>query len=68
MVLETTRNMEFLRSFWAEERGQDLVEYSLLIALFLGIMFTVMSGGFPAINTIWTKTSSTVAAANAAAN
>lgn len=58
--------MTFVRNFWNEEQGQDLIEYSLLmafIALASAALFTSTGGS---ISTIWTKTSGQLA--NAAKN
>ena len=60
--------MLYLRKFLAEEGGQDLVEYSLLIVFFVFTAFAVASGGMPAINAIWGQTGSNLTAANASAS
>ena len=59
--------MLYVRNFLAEEGGQDLVEYSLLIVFFVFTAFAVASGGMPAINAIWGKTGSNLTAASTAA-
>ena len=46
--------MQFMKRFWREEEGQDLIEYSLLlgfIALFSVSMYSTVSGS---MKTIWT--------------
>jgi len=50
--------------FWAEDGGQDIIEYSLLI-MFIGIatMWMVASGR-PAVNSIWTGANSHLAVAS----
>ena len=49
--------MTFVQRFWKDEQGQDLIEYTLLmafVALASAALF-INAGG--SINTIWTKTS-----------
>ncbi len=49
--------MTFVRSFWQDERGQDLIEYSLLmafVALASAALF-INAGG--SINKIWSTSS-----------
>ena len=53
--------MTFLRNFWNDEQGQDLIEYTLLmafVALASAALF-IKAGG--SINTIWSKTNNTLA-------
>lgn len=55
-----------LSRFWDDEIGQDLVEYSLLIAFIaLAVVQIIISGG-KSINGIWSSTNSDLAAGNAA--
>ena len=59
--------MAFLRSLWEEEQGQDLIEYTLLmafVALASAALF-ISSGG--SIASIWTKGSNQLVNANTAA-
>jgi len=56
-----------MRAFWREDGGQDLIEYSLLlafVALASATMF-IRAGG--SIKSIWTTTNSQLAAAASAA-
>lgn len=60
--------MTFVREFLNDEQGQDLIEYSLLmafIALASAALFTSTGGS---IKTIWNKTSTQLANAATAAN
>jgi Flp pilus assembly pilin Flp len=60
--------MAFVRSFWQEEHGQDLIEYSLLmafVALASAALF-INAGG--SINTIWSKSSGVLYNASDASN
>lgn len=55
--------MQFMKRFWREEEGQDLIEYSLLlgfIALFSATVYSSVSGD---ISTIWSNAKTTLAAA-----
>ncbi|HEY7333304.1 MAG TPA: Flp family type IVb pilin [Bryobacteraceae bacterium] len=55
--------MRFVRKFWKEQEGQDLIEYSLLLG-FMGLfavgVYTTVSGN---ISTIWGNAGSTLSAA-----
>ncbi|HEX3748268.1 MAG TPA: hypothetical protein VHW09_30270 [Bryobacteraceae bacterium] len=54
----------YLRSFWQEEEGQDLIEYSLLIT-FIAIACAAMLGaGRPAVNSIWIGANNQLTQAN----
>ena len=60
--------MRCVCTFWNDEQGQDLVEYSLLIA-FVALGSTVLflgTGGN--ISGIWSATNSQLALANSQAN
>lgn len=58
--------IRFLKRVWKEEEGQDLVEYTLLLAFVslatAGIITTIGAD----VKTVWTATSTHVAAAAAA--
>ncbi len=55
-----------LLAFWKEEDGQDLVEYSLLLA-FIALAAVALLGGVKgSINSMWTSINSTMTSANAA--
>ena len=54
-----------LQGFWQEEDGQDLVEYSLLLA-FIALAAVALLGGIGGnIKTIWTSVSTQVSSAAA---
>jgi Flp pilus assembly pilin Flp len=58
-----------LGALWQQEQGQDLVEYTLLIAFITfatAALFLLGTGG--AAQGIWTTTNSQLAAANASAS
>jgi len=57
----------FVNAFLKEEDGQDLVEYSLLLA-FIGLAATAMLTSVKTqINALWTTVNTKITAANAAA-
>ena len=49
-----------LQAFWQEEDGQDLVEYSLLLAFIALAAVALLSGVGGNINKIWTSISGQV--------
>ena len=56
--------MTFLRNLWNEEQGQDLIEYSLLmafVALASAALFMSENGG---VKGIWSASNSQLTAAN----
>ena len=46
---------QYLRKLCLEENGQDLSEYSLIVAFFVLITFTLAGTGTTAITAIWHK-------------
>lgn len=52
-----------LQAFWQEEDGQDLVEYSLLLAFIALAAVALLSGIGGNIKTIWTSISTQVSSA-----
>jgi Flp pilus assembly pilin Flp len=59
-------SMEQIRSFLADESGQDLIEYTLLMAFVALASAALFIGAGKNVKGIWTKTSTQLAAANAA--
>ena len=57
--------MTYLRNFWADEQGQDLIEYSLLMAFVALASAALFLGAGNSIKGIWTTTNSQLTAANA---
>ncbi|MGI8961058.1 MAG: Flp family type IVb pilin [Bryobacteraceae bacterium] len=55
-----------LKAFWQEEDGQDLVEYSLLLAFIALAAVALLSSAGGSIKTIWTGINSQMT--NAAAS
>ena len=56
-----------IRSFLIEEDGQDLVEYSLLLAFIALAAVAVLSNVKTQINGLWTTVNSKLSSANSAA-
>jgi Flp pilus assembly pilin Flp len=54
----------YLRNFWREEEGQDLIEYSLLITFIAIACAAIMGAGRPAVNGIWVGANNHLAIAN----
>lgn len=52
-----------LRRFWMDEDGQDLVEYSLLLAFIALAAVALLSGVGRNVSKIWTSISSSVSSA-----
>jgi len=57
--------MTYLRNFWKDEQGQDLIEYSLLMAFVALASAALFLGAGNSIKGIWTTTNSQLTAANA---
>ena len=56
--------MTFLRNFWKEEQGQDLIEYTLLMAFVALASAALFLGAGQSIKGIWGNTSTQLSAAN----
>lgn len=52
-----------LRAFWCEEDGQDLVEYSLLLAFLALAAVTILQSTSTSLNSLWSKISTTLSSA-----
>ena len=57
--------MEQFRSFLADESGQDLIEYTLLMSFVALASAAFFIGGGKSVKGIWLKTSTQLSAANA---
>ncbi len=57
-----------LLKFWQEEEGQDLVEYSLLLAFIALAAVGLLSGTRTTIQGLWTTINSTLASASSSAS
>jgi Flp pilus assembly pilin Flp len=56
-------NNSMLNAFWNEEGGQDMVEYSLLLAFIALAAVALLSSIKGSINTIWTSINSSLTTA-----
>ena len=56
--------MTFLRNFWKEEDGQDLIEYTLLMAFVALASAALFIGAGGSVKGIWSTTNSQLTAAN----
>ena len=59
--------MTFVREFLKEEQGQDLIEYSLLMAFVALASAALFTSTGASIKSIWGKVNGSMAAADAAA-
>ena len=60
-------NTSALYAFWQEEDGQDLVEYSLLLAFIALAAIAILSAASKNISTLWTDISDALQDATTAA-
>jgi Flp pilus assembly pilin Flp len=56
--------MTFLRGFWNDEQGQDLIEYTLLMAFVALASAALFLGAGGSIKGIWVTTNNQLAQAN----
>ena len=57
--------MQTLISFWKDDQGQDLIEYTLLMAFVALASAALFLGAGGSISGIWNTSNSQLAAANA---
>jgi len=60
--------MQFLKTFLADEGGQDLIEYTLLMAFVALASAAIFLGAGGSISGIWNTSNSQLASANSAAH
>jgi Flp pilus assembly pilin Flp len=56
------------KALWQEEDGQDLVEYSLLLAFIALAAVTILSSAKSSVTGLWSSVSSALASASTAAS
>jgi Flp pilus assembly pilin Flp len=56
--------MTILRNFWNDEQGQDLIEYTLLMAFVALASAALFIGAGSSIKGIWSQTNTQLATAN----
>jgi Flp pilus assembly pilin Flp len=57
--------MKVIQKFWNDEQGQDLIEYTLLMAFVALASAALFLGAGGSVKGIWSTTNSQLAAANA---
>jgi Flp pilus assembly pilin Flp len=60
--------MTTLRNFWNDEQGQDLIEYTLLMAFVALASAALFIGAGGSVSGIWSSTNSQLTAANTSAS
>jgi len=60
--------MTYLRNFWHDEQGQDLIEYTLLMAFVALASAALFLGAGGSIKGIWVTTNNQLAQANSMAS
>ncbi|MGA2114293.1 MAG: Flp family type IVb pilin [Bryobacteraceae bacterium] len=60
--------MTFLRNFWNDEQGQDLIEYTLLLAFVALASAALFIGAGGSVSKIWTSANAQLAAAATSAS
>ena len=60
--------MTFLTNFWLNEQGQDLIEYTLLMAFVALASAGLFLGAGGDVKGVWTTTNNELAQANAKAS
>ena len=65
---EWITNMCTLQCFWNDEQGQDLIEYTLLMAFVAMASATLFIGAGGSVKGIWTTANSRLTAANTTAS
>ena len=60
--------MTFLRNLWTDEQGQDLIEYTLLMAFVALASAALFLGAGNNIKGIWTSSNSQLTAAHTSAS
>jgi Flp pilus assembly pilin Flp len=59
---------QMMQRFWKEEEGQDLVEYSLLLAFIALAAVGLLSGTRTTISGLWSNINNTLASASTTAS
>jgi Flp pilus assembly pilin Flp len=60
--------MTFVRNFWNDEQGQDLIEYTLLLAFVALASAALFIGAGGSIKGIWSSSNSQLVAASTSAS
>ncbi len=60
--------MRFVKTFWTDDQGQDLIEYTLLMAFVALASAALFIGAGGSISGIWSTSNSQLVAANSSAS
>ena len=60
--------VNFLQNFWREEEGQDLIEYTLLLAFVALVAAAIFIGAGQSASSIWVIANNHLSNANVAAS
>jgi Flp pilus assembly pilin Flp len=60
--------MQFLKTLWQDQQGQDLIEYTLLMAFVALASAALFLGAGSSIKGIWTATNTQLTTANTQAS
>ncbi len=60
--------MRLIRTFWTDDQGQDLIEYTLLMAFVALASAALFIGAGGSISGIWSTSNSQLVAANSSAS
>ena len=60
--------LSFIQKFWKDESGQDLIEYTLLMAFVALASASLFISAGPSISGIWGTTSNQLSSANSLAS
>jgi Flp pilus assembly pilin Flp len=60
--------MQWIRTFWSDEQGQDLIEYTLLLAFVALASAAIFIGAGGSVSGIWSTSNSQLAAASTSAS
>ena len=58
--------MTLFKSFWKEDEGQDLIEYTLLMAFVALASAALFQGAGSSVKSVWTKANTQLSQANGA--
>jgi len=67
-IIDVEETMTLLKSFFFDEQGQDLIEYTLLLAFVALASAALFLGAGNSVKGIWTATNTQLSAANSAAS
>ncbi|MGA2041074.1 MAG: hypothetical protein ABSH42_17485 [Bryobacteraceae bacterium] len=57
------RIRQYLQEFWCTDQAADLIEYTIIVAVFVLASFSVIGIFMPSVKAIWSASTSELAAA-----